>query len=104
MKALKTRLQWPQRKSRTGSRPRRWTTMRSPSMAARAGQPVGVQPVDELGVAGLLVHQVGDREVHGWPPDRDDGMWCHPSIPRPALAVNYQHHLADMSRFSGPDM
>ena len=34
-------------------------------MAARAGEPVGVQPTDELGVTGVLVHQVGDREVHG---------------------------------------
>jgi hypothetical protein len=33
-------------------------------MAARAGHPVGVQPVDELGIARLFIHQVGDREVH----------------------------------------
>jgi hypothetical protein len=35
------------------------------SMAARAGHPVGVQPVDELGRARLLIHRVDDREVHG---------------------------------------
>ena len=34
-------------------------------MAAGAGQAVGVQPVDEPGVAGGLVHQVRDGEVHG---------------------------------------
>jgi len=34
-------------------------------MAARAGHPVGVQPVDELGRACLFIHQVGDRHVHG---------------------------------------
>jgi hypothetical protein len=35
------------------------------SMAPRAGQSVGVQPSQELGVAGGFVHQVDDREVHG---------------------------------------
>ncbi len=30
-----------------------------------ADQAVGVQPGDELGVAGVLVHQFGEREVHG---------------------------------------
>jgi hypothetical protein len=33
--------------------------------AARAGQAVGVEQFDEPLVAGVLVHQVGDREVHG---------------------------------------
>jgi hypothetical protein len=33
--------------------------------AARAGQAAGVEHGDELGVAGALVHQVGEREVHG---------------------------------------
>src|SRR3954471_14161297 len=33
--------------------------------ATRAGQSVGVEQVEELLVAGLLVHQVEDREVHG---------------------------------------
>jgi hypothetical protein len=32
---------------------------------ARASEPIGVQPADEAFVAGLLVHQIGDREVHG---------------------------------------
>jgi hypothetical protein len=35
--------------------------------AAREGEPVGVQPLDQLGVAGVRVHQLGDREVHGIP-------------------------------------
>src|SRR5262249_43858705 len=35
---------------------------------ARADQPVGMEPLDQLGVAGALVHQVGDREVHGRSP------------------------------------
>jgi hypothetical protein len=34
-------------------------------MAAGAGQAIGVQPLDELGVARLFIHQVGDREIHG---------------------------------------
>jgi hypothetical protein len=33
--------------------------------APRAGQAVGVQPADELGVAGTLVHQIREGEVHG---------------------------------------
>ena len=37
-------------------------------MAAGAGHAVRVQPVDELGVARLFIHQVGDRKVHG-------GLW-----------------------------
>jgi hypothetical protein len=34
-------------------------------VAARAGEAVGVQPADETVIAGLLIHQIGDREVHG---------------------------------------
>jgi hypothetical protein len=34
-------------------------------MTAGTGEAVGVQPLQELPVAGLLIHQVGDREVHG---------------------------------------
>ena len=33
--------------------------------AAGAGQAVGMQPVDELGIARLFIHQVGDWKVHG---------------------------------------
>jgi hypothetical protein len=33
-------------------------------LATRAGQAVGMQPGDQLGVARRLVHQLGDREVH----------------------------------------
>ena len=32
--------------------------------APRAGQAAGVEPLDQLGVAGVLVHQVRDGEVH----------------------------------------
>jgi hypothetical protein len=33
--------------------------------APGASQAVGVEPMHELGVAGVLVHQLGDGEVHG---------------------------------------
>jgi hypothetical protein len=33
--------------------------------APGTNQPVREKPVQELGVAGVLVHQLGDREVHG---------------------------------------
>jgi hypothetical protein len=32
----------------------------------RAGEPLGVEPIEELLAATLLVHQVDDREVHGY--------------------------------------
>jgi len=35
-----------------------------PFAASRAGEPVGVEEGDELVVAGVLVHQVGQGEVH----------------------------------------
>lgn len=35
------------------------------SPALRAGHPLGVQPFDHGGVAGVLIHQVNDREIHG---------------------------------------
>jgi hypothetical protein len=52
-------------------------------LTARAGQAVGVEDIDELLVAGILVHELGDREVHG-------GLRCSdlvrdpdpPSLPR----------------------
>jgi hypothetical protein len=34
-------------------------------VAPRAGQPLGVEQVDKLLVAGVLVHEPGDGEVHG---------------------------------------
>jgi hypothetical protein len=34
-------------------------------VTARASEPLGVEPADEAVVAGLLVHQIDDREVHG---------------------------------------
>jgi hypothetical protein len=53
------------------------------SMAAGAGQAVGMQPVDELGIAGLFIHQVGDREIHGRL--RMGAMWVvSPKYPPPA--------------------
>lgn len=36
-----------------------------PSRTTRAREPVGVEQVEELLAATLLVHQVEDREVHG---------------------------------------
>jgi hypothetical protein len=42
--------------------------MDSQSVACPApgtGKAVGVEPMEELGVAGVLVHQLGDGEVHG---------------------------------------
>jgi hypothetical protein len=51
-------------------------------MAARAGQAVGMQPLDELGIARLFIHQVGDRKVHGGL--RMEGMWVDsPKYPPP---------------------
>jgi len=43
------------------------------SLAARAGQTAGMQPLYELLVAGALVHQVDDREIHGRLRVRDEG-------------------------------
>src|SRR5262249_41613187 len=59
-------------------------------MAAGAGHAVGVQPADEPLIARLLIHQLGDRKVHGGLPT-GGCEWSHPSIPRPDPAVNYQH-------------
>jgi hypothetical protein len=33
--------------------------------APRAGQAAGMEPLDQLGVAGVLIHQVRDGEIHG---------------------------------------
>ena len=33
--------------------------------AAWAGEPSGVKPGEEFGIAGVVVHQVQDREIHG---------------------------------------
>jgi hypothetical protein len=67
-------------------------------MTARADEPVGVQPLDELGVTGVLVHQVGDREVHG----RLRGGWVQIQCPEYRSALPGRklpsHHLAYMSR------
>jgi hypothetical protein len=43
------------------------------SLATRAGEAVGMQPLYELLVAGALVHQVDDREIHGRLRVGDDG-------------------------------
>jgi hypothetical protein len=45
-----------------------------------------VEHGDELGVAGALVHQVGEREVHGEAPRRD---WDSPREPRPGMTVKW---------------
>jgi len=34
-------------------------------LAVRAGQAVGVEQTDEFVVAGVLVHEVGEGEIHG---------------------------------------
>jgi hypothetical protein len=39
-----------------------------PTVAARAGQPVGMEPLDQLYVAGVLIHQVNNRVVPGRSP------------------------------------
>jgi hypothetical protein len=41
--------------------------------AAGAGRPSGVEGREELGVAGVLVHQVGEREVHGGSSPGEEG-------------------------------
>ena len=61
------------------------------SMAAGVGHPVGVQPPEELVIARLFIHQIGDREVHGGLRTGGRCEWNHPTLPRPDLAVNYQH-------------
>src|SRR5262249_46413971 len=40
-----------------------------PGGATRAGEPLGVEQIEELLAANLLVHQVKDREVHGIGPE-----------------------------------
>jgi hypothetical protein len=53
------------------------------AMAAGAGQAIGVQPVDELGIARLFIHQIDDREIHGGL--RMGAMWVEsPEYPPPA--------------------
>src|SRR5206468_2799558 len=66
-------------------------------MAPRAGEPVGVQPRDQLHVTGALVHQVGDREIHGRLRCRSARL----SLPEYHAPDGYSklaaHHLAYMS-------
>jgi hypothetical protein len=53
------------------------------SMAAGAGQAVGMQPIDELGIACLFIHEVDDREIHGGL--RMGAIWVQsPEYPPPA--------------------
>jgi hypothetical protein len=42
-----------------------------PGGATRASEPLGVEQVEELLAANLLVHQVEDREVHGIGPEEE---------------------------------
>jgi hypothetical protein len=67
------------------------------TMAAGAGQAVGMQPGDELGIARLLIHQIDDREVHGGL--RMGAMWVEPPEYRPPApgCKLPTHHLAYMS-------
>jgi hypothetical protein len=48
------------------------------TLAARAGQSLGVEDLDKSLVAGLLVHQLGDREIHG--SLRGRGPRCDPAL------------------------
>ena len=46
-------------------------------LAGRAGQAIGMEQADELVVAGVLIHEFDDREVHGvvsWDGKEADGM------------------------------
>jgi hypothetical protein len=53
-------------------------------MAVGAGQAVRMQPGDELGIARLFIHQVGDRKIHGGL--RMGALWVEPpKYPPPAL-------------------
>ena len=59
-------------------------------LATRAGQPVGVEQPDELVIAGVLVHEVDDREVHrgvsaGVSGGRPDVLANPGAIPKPCL-------------------
>src|SRR3954451_12529340 len=58
-------------------------------VAARAGEAVGVQPADEAVIAGLLIHQVGDREVHGCLRTGTMGVWGSTKYRRSAAGVKY---------------
>jgi hypothetical protein len=54
--------------------------------ATGAGQAGGVEHGQELGIAGALVHQVGEREVHGEAPRRG---WNSLREPRPGMTVKW---------------
>ena len=102
VKALKTRGQWPQRKSSTGLAAPPVDDAAIVLMAAGADQAVGMPPVDRLGKARLYIHPVSDREIPGGL--RTGAMWrSHPSIPRPHPAENYRHitWLAGATSVSG---
>jgi hypothetical protein len=67
-------------------------------MAAGAGQAIGVQPLDELGIARLFIHLVGDRKVHGGLQTGEMGVQSPEySPPRPGCKLP-THQLAYMSR------
>jgi hypothetical protein len=69
-------------------------------MTTWASEPVRMQPLDQLGVTGILVHQVGDREVHG----RLQGGTIQRKYPEYRSVIPGcklpSHHLAFMSRNS----
>src|SRR5207302_3568057 len=61
--------------------------------AAGAGQAAGVEQVEEPPVAGPLVHQLGDREVH------DAGSGSVPTSDRAGRWLKRANHrIGDMSR------
>jgi hypothetical protein len=63
--------------------------------ALRAGQVVELGVADESVVAGLLVHQAGDGEVHGDPPRCGQATPLdYPANPRPRPDGTYSGLLA----------
>lgn len=69
-------------------------------MAAWAGEPVGVQPRDELGVTRLLVHQLGDREVHSCLGAGTSERTCPEYRSAESGRQLPSHHLAYMSQLA----
>jgi hypothetical protein len=65
-----------------------------PLAAAWASQTVGMEPPDELDVAGGLVHQVGDGEIHCFAPPAERPNDLHFN---PGRSGKYRHQLPDMT-------
>ncbi len=66
--------------------------------AVGAGQAVGMEQGDEEFIAGGLVHQLADREVHGRVLIKAEGLVC-PHLNRSASAKKpSRHRFPDMSQ------